>query len=148
MDFYTEIFINASTEKVWKAFIEPNQFFMAFYAADIRSTFAIGDRIEYAGLYNGEPTVHIYGEILEYEQGKLLAYTDHPGPMFHENHADLKARVRVTFQAMGDSTQITLTNDQFAENNPMAAEAKQWYLILSNLKTWVETGELMKLPKQ
>ncbi len=27
----------------------------------------------------------------------------------------------------------------------MAAEAKQWYLILSNLKTWMETGQLMQL---
>ena len=67
-------------KKVWKAFVEPNQFFMAFYGADIRSTFQIGERIEYSGIYEGNETVHIYGQILEYEQGKLLAYTDHLRP--------------------------------------------------------------------
>lgn len=144
-DFYTEIFINASCEKVWKAFVEPNQFFMAFYGANIQSSFAIGDRIEYAGIYEGKETVHIYGEILEFEKERWLAYTDHPGPMYHENHAALKSRVKVTFEAIGPSTRLALTNDEFSEDNPMAAEAKQWYLILSNLKTWIETGQLMQL---
>ena len=147
-NFYTEIYINASTEKVWKAFVEPSQFFMAFYGADIRSTFQIGQRIEYSGIYDGNETVHIYGEVLEYEKGRILAYTDHPGPLYNENHSKLKSRVKVTFEAVGLSTQISLTNDQFSENNPMEDEAKQWYLILSNLKTWLETGQLMNLPKQ
>jgi uncharacterized protein YndB with AHSA1/START domain len=147
-DFYTEIYINAPTEIVWRAFVEPNQFFMAFYQADIRSTFKIGERIEYSGIYQGQETVHIYGEILEYEIGKLLSYTDHPGPMYNENHAELKSRVKVTFEPLGQSTRLTLTNDQFAENNPMRDESKQWWLILSNLKTWIETGSLMNQPNQ
>lgn len=144
-DFYTEIIINASTEKVWKAFIEPNQFFMAFYGADTRSTFKVGERIEYAGMYDGKETVHIYGEILEYQKGTLISYTDHPGPMYKKNHAELKSRVRATFEPIGQSTRITMTNDQFSDNNPMQDEAKQWYLILSNLKSWIETGQLMNL---
>lgn len=72
IDFYTEIYINAPLEKVWEAFVEPNQFFMAFYQADIRSTFKIGEKIEYAGIYQGQETVHIYGEILEYEKGNFF----------------------------------------------------------------------------
>lgn len=144
-DFYTEIFINAPVSKVWEAFISPNEFFMKFYSADIKSTFKIGDRIEYSGIYEGQETVHIYGEILEFDKGKLLAYTDHPGPMFHTDHAKFKARVKVTFDAIGQSTQLTLTNDQFSENNPMQEKASQWYLILSNLKSYVETGELLIL---
>jgi len=143
--FYTEIFINAEPQKVWDTFVNPNQFFMAFYGANIKSTFKIGERIEYSGLYEGQETVQIYGEILEYEKGKLLSYTDHPGPMYRENHAELVSRVKVTFEPIGPSTRITLTNDQFSENNPMEAEASQWYLILSNFKTYVELGSLMNL---
>lgn len=147
-DFYTEIFINTPSDRVWKAFVGPNQFFMAFYQADIRSTFKIGDRIEYTGIYEGQEAVHIYGEVLEYERGKLLSYTDHPGPMYKANHVDMQSRVRVTFESLGQSTRLTLTNDQFTKNNPMQEEAKQWYLILSNLKTWLETGNLMDIPNQ
>ena len=146
-NFYTEIYINASTEKVWQAFVEPNQFFLAFYQANIRSTFKIGERIEFSGTYQGEEAVHIYGEVLEYKKGKLLSYTDHPGPMYRENHAELKSRVRATFNSLGQSTCLTLTNDQFSNDNPMQGEANQWYLILSNLKTWVETGDLINLQK-
>ncbi len=147
-DFYTEIFINASAKKVWSAFVEPNQFFQAFFSADIRSTFKIGDQLEFAGLYEGNETVHIYGKVLEFEAGKLLSYTDHPGPMYNENHAVLESRVSITFEALGQAMRLTVTNDQFSENNPMQADAKQWYLILSNLKTWIETGQLMKLENQ
>lgn len=144
-DFYTEIYINAPTEKVWDSFVKPNQFFMVFTKANIKSTFKVGERIEYSGLYEGKETVHIYGEILEYEEGKILAYTDHPGPMYNEKHAQLVSRVKVTFNQIGQSTKLTLTNDQFSENNPMIEKTDMWYMILSNFKTFVETGELMKL---
>jgi len=144
-DFYTEIFINAPTDKVWNSFVSTNEFFMAFYGANIKSTFKKGDSIEYVGQYEGKEIVHIYGEILEYEQGKLLSYTDHPGPMYNEKHADLVSRIRITFDQIGQSTRLTLTNDQFSENNPMREKADQWYLILSNLKTYIETGKLMKI---
>ncbi len=65
--------------------------------------------------------------------------------MYQENHAELSSRVKVTFEEMGPATRLCLTNYQFSKDNPMAAEAKQWYLILSNLKTWIETGQLMQL---
>ena len=144
-DFYTEIFINAPVQKVWKAFMAPNEFFMRFYQANIKSTFQIGDRIEYSGPYEGKETVHIYGKILEYEEHKLLAYTDHPGPMFNTDHAKLESRVKVTFDTIGQSTKLTLINDQFSENNPMIEKTDLWYLILSNLKSYVETGKLLIL---
>lgn len=143
--YYFEIYINTKPKKVWNAFIGENQFFKSFYGANIKSTFKIGDRIEYSGEYKGKKTVHIYGEILEYEEERLLAYTDHPGPMYNENHAELVSRIRVTFEPFGQSTKLTLTNDRFSKNNPMKEKVNQWYLILSNLKTYVETGELMKL---
>jgi len=127
-DFYSEIFINAPIQKVWKAFMAPNEFFMKF-----------------SGPYEGKETIHIYGKILEYEEHKLLAYTDHPGPIFNVNHAKLQSRVKVTFDTIGQSTKLTLTNDQFSENNPMQEKSDLWYLILSNLKSYVETGELLNL---
>ena len=147
-DFFTEIYLNASKKKVWEAFVEPHQFFEAFYGANIQSSFQLGDRLEFSGVHEGKSVVHIYGKVLEYEEGSLLAYTDHPGPMYHEDHAKLESRVRVSFEEVGAGTRLRLINDQFSPNNPMQAEAQQWYLILSNLKTWVETGTLMNLEQK
>jgi uncharacterized protein YndB with AHSA1/START domain len=147
-DFYTEIYIEATAEKVWQAFVGRGQFFMAFYKANILSSFKIGDKIEFSGTYEGAETVHIYGKILEYNEGEVLAYTDHPGPMYHPEHERLESQVRVTFEPVGNCCRLTLTNDKFSADNPMEQEAAQWYLILSNLKTFVEQGKLMDLPKR
>ena len=144
-DFYTEIYVNALPNKVWDAFLSKDRFFKAFYNSEIKSTFKIGDRIEYSGEYNGQETIHIYGKILDFEKEKLLSYTDHPGPMYHSNHADLESRVTITFDLIGKSTKLCLTNDNFSANNPLEEKTNQWYLILSNFKTFVETGKLMSL---
>jgi uncharacterized protein YndB with AHSA1/START domain len=144
-DFYTEIYIQAPKERVWDAFVLPGQFFHAFYGADIQSSFEIGSRLAYVAEAQGAQGVHIYGEVLEYVHGSLLAYTDHPGPIHAANHAELQARVRISFEAMGTATKLSLLNDQFSPDNPMQQEAQQWYLILSNFKTYLETGKLMQL---
>lgn len=147
-DFYTEVFVNAPREKVWEAFVQSDTYFHAFYGANIISSFQIGEQLEYVAMADGEKVVHIYGKVLEYEPGLLLSYTDHPGPMYREDHAELESRVKVSFESLGEVTRLCLTNDQFTENNPMQAEAKQWFLILSNFKTYVETGSLMNLDQQ
>jgi uncharacterized protein YndB with AHSA1/START domain len=144
-DFYTEIYIDAPREQVWDAFVGHGSFFQAFYGAELRSSFEIGAPLEYSAMVEGNASVHIYGEVLAYAPQTLLAYTDHPGPMYAPNHADLVSHVRITWDTVGSATRLTLTNDQFSENNPMRKEATQWYLILSNFKTFVETGHLMIL---
>ncbi len=144
-DFYTEIYIQAPRERVWDAFVGHGSFFHAYYGAELRSSFEIGTPLEYSGMVEADHTVHIYGEVLAYVPQTLLAYTDHPGPMYAANHADLVSRVRITWETVGSATRLTLTNDQFSENNSMHKEAAQWYLILSNFKTFVETGHLMIL---
>lgn len=142
--FYTEIFINANPELVWKTFLSKDGFFKSFFGTEIQSNFNVGDKIEFASVNGEERTVHIYGKILEYEKNKILAYTDHPGPIYYDNHADLKSRVRITFEPIGQVTKLALTNDQFSDNT-LREEAAQWWLILSNFKTFLETGRLMKL---
>lgn len=143
-NFYTEIFVNADPEVVWKTFLSKDGFFKSFFGTEIESTFEIGDGIEFVSLNGNERTVHIYGKILEYVPNKILAYTDHPGSIYYENHAELESRVKITLEPVGKVTRLTLTNDQFGENNPLEKEASQWWLILSNFKTFLETGNLMK----
>ena len=143
-DFYTEIFINANPEIVWQTFLSKDGFFKSFFGTEIQTNFSIGDKIEFVSVNGEERIVHIYGEILEYEQYKILAYTDHPGPIYYDNHAELKSRVKITLEPIGQVTKLTLTNDQFSDDT-LKKEASQWWLILSNFKTFLETGTLMKL---
>ncbi|MNE74438.1 hypothetical protein D3C80_1705190 [compost metagenome] len=47
-----------------------------------------------------------------------------------------------TLEEVGGTTKLTVINDQFTENHPALEKAdNDWWMILSNLKTYVETGK-------
>ena len=56
-----------------------------------------------SGCIKGQETIHIYGEILEYEKGKLLSYTDHPG-LCTEKIMENYNQESGYFEPMGQST--------------------------------------------
>jgi hypothetical protein len=54
-------------------------------------------------------------------------------------------RVSWEIEAIGDSCRLTVTHDQLSE----AADAQLyggWPMILSGLKTWLETGQTLTTP--
>src|SRR5690554_471089 len=74
-------YIDTKPEQVWEVLVNPEQSFKAFMGGVIRSTYQVGDDIEFVGPgADGEKTVHIYGKILQFEPNRILSYTDHPGP--------------------------------------------------------------------
>ena len=144
-DFYTEIYINAKPESVWRIFFSKEGFYKSFYGTEIQSTYIVGDKIEFVSEMDGQKIVHIYGNILESVENKILAYTDHPGPIYSDKHSELISRVKISFHQIGQATRLTLTNDQFSKDNPLITKSNQWWLLLSNLKTFIEIGELMSM---
>lgn len=86
----------------------------------------------------------MYGDILEFEPLSRLSYQEHPGPSYHANHAELQSRVVFQLETVGECTKLTLINDQFTDNHPSVANAQSsWWMILSSIKTWVETGKTL-----
>ncbi|WP_144939153.1 SRPBCC family protein [Paenibacillus sp. 32O-W] len=145
MDLKYEFYIGAAPEQVWDAFVSPEGTRQTFFGCVIRSTFRPGDPYEYVGPGNdGEETVHVYGSILAYEPYKVLSYTEHPGPSYHSNHAELETRVTFTLEPVGGCTKLTLVNDQWKADHPSYENAKgHWWMILSNIKTLAETGKTL-----
>jgi Activator of Hsp90 ATPase homolog 1-like protein len=143
-NFYTEIFINSMPDKVWDILFSQNGFFKSFFGTEIHSTFNIGDTIEFVTIENNIKTVHIYGNIKAYDKHKLLNYTEHPGAIYAENHKDLQSDTKITFDQVGNTTRLTLLCDNFSDKT-LKYKSNQWYLILSNLKTFIETGYLLNL---
>lgn len=113
--------------------------------SELRSNFQPGQPFAYVGPGNdGAETVHVYGDILEFEPLSVLSYLEHPGPSYHANHADLQSRVVFQLETVGECTKLTLINDQFTDNHPSFANAQSsWWMILSSIKTWVETGKTL-----
>ena len=84
------------------------------------------------------------GEILEVDPPRRLVHTmiAHFSP---EAEAEGTSRVTWEIEQISDSCRLTLTHDQMREgaNDQLYGG---WPMILSGLKTWLESGELLTTP--
>jgi len=62
-----------------------------------------------------------------------------------EAEAEGPSRVTWEIEAVGDSCRLTLVHDQMREG-ANAQIYGGWPMVLSGLKTWLETGELLTTP--
>ncbi|MNH99578.1 hypothetical protein D3C73_523530 [compost metagenome] len=146
-DLKYELYIGAKPEAVWQILVSPEGTKTIFYGSWIESTFEVGASLKCVGPGNdGDETVHIYGTLLEFEPNKVLSYSEHPGPSYNDNHADYETRITFTLEPSGENTKLTLVNDRWTENHPSRANTeKSWPIILSNIKTFAETGKILDI---
>jgi uncharacterized protein YndB with AHSA1/START domain len=145
MELKYEFYIDATPERVWEAFISPEGVRNTFFGCTINSTFEVGSPYEYVGPGNdGDQTVHVYGTILAYEPGVIFSAIEHPGPSYRDNHAEIHSRMTFTLETVGKCTRLKLIDDEFSDNNPTAETAENhWWYIMSNIKTYAETGKAL-----
>jgi len=140
MEKVYEIYIRTTPERLWEAITDPD--IRAKYQFGMRQTsdFTKGSRYEMHGGGNllGE------GEILEIDPPRRLVQS-----MRALWGDDVKAEgtSRVTWEIVKieDSCRLTVTHDQLREgaNDQLYGG---WPMILSGLKTWLESGELLTTP--
>ncbi|MCM3631111.1 SRPBCC family protein [Paenibacillus glycanilyticus] len=145
MELSYVFYINATPQQVWQTLVSPEGTRSTFFGTVLNSALEPGASFEYVGPgADGENTVHVYGTILEADPGKVLSYREHPGPSYRANHAELESRVTFTLETVGTCTKLTLVNDQWTENHPSLANSKEhWWMMLSNIKTYTETGQTL-----
>ena len=142
MEKVFEIYIKTTPERLWEAITNPEIRSKYNCGARIISDWTRGSRYEMSapkanGLL-GE------GEILEVDPPRRLVQS-----MVALWSDDVKSEgtSRVTWQIerVGDSCRLTVTHDQLREgaNNQLYGG---WPMILSGLKTWLETGKLLTTP--
>jgi uncharacterized protein YndB with AHSA1/START domain len=148
-DFEMTIYIKADPPVVWDAITGDDGSRAVMWGSVLRGELEPGGHYEYVGPgESGDETVHVYGDVLQAEPGAVLQLTEHPGPVYRENHAELTSRMTWRLESAGVGlTKLTFANDQWSEGHPAQAEtAETWPLVLSSLKSWVETGEAIALP--
>jgi uncharacterized protein YndB with AHSA1/START domain/DNA-binding transcriptional ArsR family regulator len=141
MEKVYEIYIRTTPERLWEAITDP----------DIRSKYNFGAGVESAWtagapLRMGAPgdTLLGEGEVLEADPPRRLVHT-----MTALWSDDVKregaTRVTWTIDVVGDSCHLTVTHDQLRDgaNDQLFGG---WPMILSGLKTWLETGQLLTTP--
>ena len=142
MEKIYEIYIRTTPELLWQAITDPQIRSRYNFGAEVRSDWTPGSRFEMgapqAGVLLGE------GENLEVDPPRRLVQTM-TALWSDEVKSEGASRVTWQIEQIEDSCRLTVTHDQLREgaNDQLYGG---WPMILSGLKTWLETGELLTTP--
>ena len=136
-------FIRASAERIWQALTDSSDTSRYFFGCEIRSDFAPGSNIVYGD--PDKPAASGVVEISEPPRRLVMSWRSHWCGDFD---AEPASRVSWEIMPLGDVCKLTLVHDQL-EHSPQTAEAVAggWSLVLSGLKTLIETGEALPSPQ-
>jgi uncharacterized protein YndB with AHSA1/START domain len=142
MEKVFEIYIRTTPERLWQAITDPEIRSKYNFGASVQSDWTVGSRMDLTA--QGAEILLGEGEILEIDPPHKLVHTmiAHFSP---EAEAEGTSRVTWEVEQISDSCRLTLTHDQMREgaNDQLYGG---WPMILSGLKTWLETGELLTTP--
>jgi uncharacterized protein YndB with AHSA1/START domain len=142
MEKVYEIYIKTTPERLWQAITDPEIRAKYNFGARQTSDWTPGSRYE-MGVPGGELQLG-EGVNLEVDPPRRLVQS-FVALWSDEAKAEGTSRVTWEIEPVGDSCRLTLTHDQLREGANEELYGG-WPMILSGLKTWLETGELLTTP--
>lgn len=140
-----EVFIRSTPEKVWEAMTRGELTEKCYFGTSVASTWRPGDRIVYSGGPGGEPMVE--GRLEEVEPRKKLVHTW--VVRYDPSLSDEESRVSYLLEPLGQAVKLTVRHDLgSAPKTARAVETDGWSVILSSMKTLLETGQPLVLPER
>ncbi|HVM55124.1 MAG TPA: metalloregulator ArsR/SmtB family transcription factor [Acidimicrobiales bacterium] len=142
MEKVFEIYIRTTPERLWEAILDPEVRSKYNFGVGVHSDWTVGARIETR--HPKAPGLLGEGEVLEVDPPRRLVHTM-VALWSDEAKAEGSSRVTWEIEPVGDSCRLLVTHDELREG---ASEELYggWPMILSGLKTWLETGELLTTP--
>ncbi len=142
MEKVFEIYIKTTPERLWEAITDPDIRSKYNFGARQRSDWTPGSRYEMWS--PGAPGLLGEGQNLEVDPPRRLVQT--MVALWGEDvQSEGTSRVTWQIEPVGDSCRLTVTHDQLREGANEQLYGG-WPMILSGLKTWLETGELLTTP--
>jgi len=129
--------IHAPASKVWSALTQPNLIKQYLFDTEVISDWKVGSPIIYRGEWQGK-AFEDKGKILNIEPEKLLMST-HWSPLSGvpdtpENYHT----VIYTLSGKGDSTEVTITQDNNATEEEKEHSEQNWKTVLDGMKKLLE----------
>jgi uncharacterized protein YndB with AHSA1/START domain/DNA-binding transcriptional ArsR family regulator len=143
MEKVFEIYIRTTPERLWEAITDPDIRAKYNFGAGIHSDWTPGSQFRMNAGPNGEYLLG-EGENLEIDPPRRLVQTM-VALFSDEAKAEGTSRITWEIEPVGDSCRLTLTHDQMREGANSQLYGG-WPMILSGLKTWLESGELLTTP--
>lgn len=132
-DLIYTTYIQTSPEKVWAAITNP-EFTRQYWEHDNVSDWKVGSKWEHV---SKEGEIRIVGKVIESMPHRRLVLT-WANPV---NPSD-ESRVTFEIEAIEDMVRLNVIHDNFKADSTMAGHvANGWPLVLSSMKSFIETGK-------
>ncbi len=142
MEKVFEIYIRTTPERLWEAITDPDIRSKYNFGAGVYSEWTVGSHLQMAGPGGTGPLGE--GEVLEVDPPRRLVHTM-VALWGDEVKREGPSRVSWEIEPIGDSCRLTVVHDELAPDANSQLYGG-WPMILSGLKTWLETGELLTTP--
>jgi len=142
MEKVFEIYIRTTPERLWEAITDSEIRTKFQFGNRVESTWEAGSQYQVTNARAGGPLIE--GENVEVDPPRKLVQTARA--LWGED-VQREGTTRVTWEIepVGDSCRLTVTHDQLRDG-ANAQLFGGWPMILSGLKTWLETGETLTTP--
>ena len=133
-----QVYIRTTPERLWQAITDPSFTQRFFFQTRVDAEWQPGAPIHY---WRRDGTLVVEGTVLEADPPKRLVTT---WAFRHDPETEHDAPSRVTWEIepVGEMCRLTLIHDDFAsETATFKSVGGGWPLVLSSLKTLLETGE-------
>ena len=142
MEKVFEIYIKTTPQRLWEAITNPKMRRTYNFGVGVESDWTLGSR--YQGISPQAPSAIVEGENVEVDPPRRLVQTFRA---LWSDDVKRQGTSRVTWEIepVGDSCRLLVTHDQLHDDaNPELYGG--WMMILSGLKTLLETGESLTTP--
>ena len=133
-----ELYIRTTPERLWEAIVGP-AFTRRYFGGTVESDWKAGSPYRYT--HNDGWSMH-FGSILEIDPPRILVHTfQHDYSDEHGGGPDDISTVTWEIEPLGEVCKLTLVHDYPAgETKSFASSGTGWPMILSGLKSLLETG--------
>jgi uncharacterized protein YndB with AHSA1/START domain/DNA-binding transcriptional ArsR family regulator len=137
-----EIYIRTTPERLWQAITDPDVRARYQFGASVHSAWTVGS--SYKVLHPRASGSLIEGDNLEIDPPHRLVQSYH-AVWDDDIAAEGTSRVTWEIEAVGHSCRLTVVHDQLSDDTDPHVYGG-WPMILSGLKTWLETGQELTTP--
>jgi uncharacterized protein YndB with AHSA1/START domain len=133
----SSIVINAAVSKVWKALIDPAQIREYLFGTNAISDWKKGSPLTYEGEWQGKKYKD-KGTIIDIIPEKLLHTTYWSSIGGKEDKPENYNNVIYELQPRGESTMVTISQDNIADEAGLKHMEENWGIVLNNMKKLLE----------
>jgi uncharacterized protein YndB with AHSA1/START domain len=142
-EFVYTTYIETTPEKLWEALTNSEFSKRYWFGTEVKSDWNVGS--PFALVTDGKTSDT--GEILEADRPRRLSYS-FKHELFEEMRNEPATKVVFTIEPHGNIVKLMVTHEGFVEGGKLlGAVSNGWPAILSGLKSLLETGHVIAIPR-